>query len=142
MKMLNTIILAVSAMVVGTAGLSAQTKAVAYIPFEFQVATATMPAGNYTLETLSASGELLRITNNDKRNSVAVLVWKAERPKGEPTNGKIKFNRYEDRYFFSEVWTPAGLHAHAMPCKLERELRAGNDGTVMASVFVPLAATD
>jgi len=143
MKTLNAILLAVSAMVVGTIGLSAQTKATAYIPFEFQVATATMPAGNYTLESTSAARQLLTITNKDTGQAVMVLVGEANPPKiTGPLSGRIKFNRCEDRYFFSEIWTPRGLHARTTPSKLERELTANNNGTMMAAVFVPLTGTE
>jgi len=139
MRTLNTLILAVGA-ILGATGLSAQTKAVANIPFDFTVSTVTLPAGTYTIQSSTAAHDAIQIVNKETRKSVFVLAPPSNGPyKGE--TGKVVFNRYGDRYFFSEVWTAAGLRGHAMPGKLERELQAGGAEMSAALVSIPLTAT-
>jgi hypothetical protein len=139
MKMLITFILAV-ALAMGTTGLFAQTKVVANVPFDFTVSTVTMPAGAYTLQSTGAAGHVIQIVNNETGKSVLVLApCMNSSYKGKATDtGKVIFDRYGDRYFFSEVWTPYGLRGHAMPGKLEKELQASNSDMQMASVSIPL----
>jgi hypothetical protein len=142
MKTLNTIILALGA-VVGTTGLNAQTKAVANIPFEFKVATVTMPAGEYSFQSASPTRHLIRLVNKETHESVLVLVSDTTPPKGkQPANGKVTFRCYAGQYFFSAVWTPDGPEGKAVPSKLERELQARNGVTEMASVSLPLTGAE
>ena len=136
MTKLNTLILGL-AFAVGTTVASAQTKAVAEIPFDFTVSSVTLPAGSYTLQSANAAHDMLMIVNNETRKGTMVLAG-ATNASDTHQKGVIKFHRIGDRYFFSEVWTPAGLCAHAVPGKLERELVAFNHENEMASVSIPL----
>jgi len=145
MKTLNTILLAVGALVgatVGTPGLYAQTRAVANIPFDFTVSTAKMPAGEYTFKCTSSPCQTLQIVNQETRKSVMVLIHDKNAPQdNDGSNGKVTFHRYEDRYYFASVWTPSGLAAETTPSAQERELRASNGQTQLASVEIPLTET-
>ena len=137
MKTLNTILLAIGA-VVGTTGLHAQT-AVANIPFDFTVSTATMPAGEYMLKCATTTCGAIQITNHDTRKSVMVLVHANNAPYGkDETTGKVTFHRYGDQYYFAGVWTPNGLRGDAAPAPRERELRANRSLTQLASVSIRL----
>jgi len=138
MKTLNTLILAVGA-VLGTTGLYAQTKAVANIPFDFTVSSVTLPAGEYTLQSASAAHNLIQIVNHETGKSALILLPDTDAPKGT-AEGRVTFHRYEDRYFFSGVWTPNGLHGRALPGKLERELQASRGERETASLSIPLTA--
>jgi hypothetical protein len=140
-KTLTNTILALSAVaVLGTTGLYAQTKAVANVPFQFTVATVSMPAGEYSLQALPNASGVIQISNLATRRSVLVMApATGSTYKGDPTDtGKVIFHRYGDRYFFSEVWSPGGLRGCAKPPKLEQELRASNPGIEMASVDITL----
>ena len=141
MKTLTNTILALSAVaVLGTTGIYAQTKAVANIPFQFTVATVSMPAGDYSLAALQTASGVLKIQNlATGRCALVMAPGTLSTYKGEPTDaGKVIFHRYGDRYFFSEVWSPGGLRGRTQPPKLEQELRASNPGTQMASVDITL----
>lgn len=141
MKTLNNMMLALGVAALAATSLCAQTKAVAKIPFDFTVQAVTLPAGDYTLQKLSTSGDTIQIVNNETRKSVLVMAPGAMAHDGKPTDpGKVIFHQYGDRYFLSEVWTPSGLRGRVMPNKLERELTASNGETQMASVSIPLAA--
>lgn len=143
MKTLNTIVLALSAAaVLGGNGLYAQTNAVAKIPFDFTVQTATLPAGEYSMSRVYESSDAIRIQNVATGHSALVLASRSlSKYKGnQKEGGKVVFHRYGDRYFFAEVWTPnGGLCGATMPSKLERELRANGGEKQMALVSIPLA---
>lgn len=75
------------------------------IPFDFVIAGKTLPAGEYVVERstlFSASG--LSIRNVDKNAGVYVLTADVE-SNARPSDSKLVFNRYGDRYFLSEFWT-------------------------------------
>lgn len=142
MKTLKTFVLAMSTVaMLGTTGLYAQTGVVANVPFNFTVETVRMPAGDYTLAPTSATSGVLQIMNRETGASVLVNAQNLlATHKGKDTEpGMIIFNRYGDRYFFSEVWTPSGLKGHAKPSKLEREIQASS--AQVAVVRIPLAGT-
>ena len=127
MKTLNTFILAMSAAaVLGTTALYAQTVVFADVPFDFTVQTVTVPAGRYSLQTLSRTSGAIQIMNLETHRSVQVLAPSVlSTYKGKDTEyGKLIFHRYGDQYFFSEVWTPSGLRGCAAPSRQEREIKA------------------
>lgn len=138
MKTLNTFVLALSAAVLGTAALHAQTRAVADVPFDFTVQSVTMPAGEYALQPLSAASGVIRIMNLETRRSVMVLASSTlSTHRGKDTDsGKLIFHRYGDRYFFSEVWTPGGPQGRTAPSKEERAIQAGLAERQIASVGI------
>jgi hypothetical protein len=143
MKTLNTLILTVgAAALLGTTGLYAQTGAVAKVPFNFTVSSATMPAGEYSLRPAGTSGVIM-IQNLETGRTVYVQAPNTSSilHGNKEETGTIAFHRYGDRYFFSEVWTPEGLHGRSAPGKLERELKSSSAERQMASVSVPLVGT-
>ena len=81
------------------------------IPFEFTIGKVTLPAGEYTVRSVSDSSDILQLRSADG-HSVLVqmnsIIGKAD------DNAKLIFNRYGNHYFFSQAWMPAtqtGLEA-------------------------------
>jgi len=81
------------------------------IPFEFTIGKVTLPAGEYTVRSVSDSSDILQLRSADG-HSVLVqmnsIIGKADE------NAKLIFNRYGNHYFFSQAWMPAtqtGLEA-------------------------------
>jgi hypothetical protein len=140
MKRLKTILLILGA-AAGPAALSAQTKAVADIPFAFTVSTVTMPPGEYVLEATSPAGDMLRLINKDTGKSISVLAPRTNTAyRGDATaTGAVIFHRYGDQRFFSEVWTPGGLHQRVLPGKLEKERNSKGQEAKLATISVPVA---
>jgi hypothetical protein len=140
MKSLNTILLALGALA-GTTALHAQTAAVANIPFDFTVATASLPAGEYTVKCASSTCSVIRIVNHEKGLSAMVMIRFQNPPKGDNGTSKLTFHRYGDQYYFAGVWTSGRLSGDVAPSRLERELRASNGLTQLASVNILLNAS-
>jgi hypothetical protein len=78
-------------------------KVSANIPFEFNVGYKTMPAGEYTVQTVVTAGDALLIKSADATISALRLSEATSRIK-DKKHARLVFNRYGDRYFLAEVW--------------------------------------
>jgi len=88
------------------------------VPFEFQVAKQTFPAGEYLI--WSVRNQLfLRVAGG---NTLAMIQCNHTVHDGGK-NGKVLFNCYEKRCFLSQLWTPDPEQAREIPkSKFEMEL--------------------
>jgi len=106
--------------VLGSSLLNAQTSgkiAVADVPFSFRIADRVLPSGNYTV-TAHSNG-LMQIWNKETNESIAFLSSPNESGTSEP---KLVFNRYDDRYFLSQVWLGEGPGHVLAKSRLEKEI--------------------
>jgi hypothetical protein len=96
----------------------------AQIPFPFHVGDSVLPAGSYTTSNIGGSGTLLVLRSADGKASVIVLS-SAVHPSDGPAQPTLVFNRYEEKYFLSQVWTGSGGSG--------RQLRQSRHETEMAA---------
>lgn len=135
MKTLRSIMLSIGvAALLGASGLHAQTQA--NIPFAFSAQNTTLPAGQYTMAKITGARTLLVVRNVETKQALMVLAPSGTTEiKGSADKNVVLFHRIGDRYFLAEVKS-AGLAAHVIPSKLERELTAEGSGPV-AAVIIP-----
>jgi len=120
-------LLAVSALVlVLAAPLPAQTmRLAASIPFEFAAGSRTLPAGDYAVDSLAATGAV-RVFNENTHDAAVALST----PLRAPTSSadpevKLVFNRYGNQYFLSRIWDGHSALGRELPIsKAERALLA------------------
>jgi hypothetical protein len=108
---------------VGCLSLHAQTINVkATIPFEFQIGSHVMPAGDYSI--FHSAGVLrLRGENGAQKSAMVIVNAASAEPSGTPS--RLVFNRYGDEYFLAKVWQNGYATGVAPPpAKRERELAA------------------
>jgi hypothetical protein len=77
---------------------------VANIPFKFSIGNKTLPAGEYTVRSISddSSTVVLRIQSLDGRTNAMLATFTVE---GKAQNrGKLVFHRYGNQYFFAQAW--------------------------------------
>jgi hypothetical protein len=102
-----TMLALTAALTLATAVASAKAQSanriVADIPFDFSVGYKIMPAGGYTVKTVSPTGNALMIQTADGRMAAVRLSDKTERAKNIP-HTRLVFHRYGERYFLAEVW--------------------------------------
>ena len=101
------------------------------IPFEFTIGKVTLPAGAYTVRSVSDSSDILQLRSAD---GLSVLVQMNSIIGKADERAKLSFNRYGNHYFFAQAWMPAtqtGLEASKSRAEraIEREL-AGLKPTV------------
>ena len=112
-------------------GLQAQTNLTAKIPFDFQLGSATMPAGEYRIDY---SNRVLMVRSN-VGNHVAIALTLPRSRSNAPETPVLEFRSYGDSHFFAEIWTPNSTSGGALP-KSAREMdvarRAAPQPTVIA----------
>jgi hypothetical protein len=81
-------------------------RVVADIPFEFSVGYKTMPAGEYSVRTVTTAGDGLMIQSADGKSSALRLSEATERAK-DKSHARLVFHKYGERYFLAEVWNGA-----------------------------------
>jgi len=105
----------------------------ANIPFEFIVLGKTLPAGKYTMSTVSAIDPSVIAVRN-AHSCAHAWTQGADAKESDGTN-KLVFNRYGDKYFLSQIRDHDGRVARYLPkSKLERELIAGNGTSSVVTV--------
>jgi hypothetical protein len=124
-------------LLLATAAASAQTVPLkANIPFSFIVNKAELPAGEYTLQSLSSSGTVMVIRSADGQMANMVLPNACSSSKA-PTESKLVFHRYGAQYFLAQIWTAGYEQGRDLP-KSSREAEVAKNQPVQNVV---LAAT-
>jgi hypothetical protein len=119
----------------------AQQTTQAKVPFAFQVADKTMPAGEYQIRrALPSSKALQQIRRADMSASTFVFTnptGKTEK-NAEP---KLIFHCYSSECFLSEIQTGSGEGMKLVVSRREKELARGSSENELAVVSLPLTVT-
>ena len=78
-------------------------KVIASVPFEFSVGYKSMPAGEYSVQTIVSASDGLLIQSTDGKISALRLSDTTHTSKEKP-HARLVFHRYGERYFLAEVW--------------------------------------
>ena len=117
--------LALSFLVSSLAALPAAAKSVdgmrARIPFDFHVGGRLVRAGAYTVKSLTADEQVIRLQSG---REVATTTTNSanERGNGEG-RARLVFHKYGDQYFLAAVWGPDSTGRTITASKRERNLR-------------------
>jgi hypothetical protein len=111
-------------LLLATASAFAQTISLkANIPFNFVVNGKTLPAGEYTVQSMG-SERALSIRNSDQAAKSLVLANACESMRPVDRT-KLVFRRYGDQYFLARVWIGGNTSGQEIPAsKQEAELAA------------------
>ena len=102
------------------ASLHAQTMDLrATIPFAFRAGETLLPAGDYTIRHRDNS---LVVHKEGGGPSIMLLTNAALRP-NPPSDSRLNFNRYGERYFLSSIWSQGNTAGcEVMKSRAEKEL--------------------
>lgn len=79
----------------------------AHVPFDFKVGGQAFQAGDYVLGLTNPSTDNRALTIRDINSGKAKIILIMPRENNERLNvSKLVFNRYDDRYYLSEMITP------------------------------------
>jgi hypothetical protein len=101
--MLMALVVLALATAVASANAQSSAKIVADIPFEFSIGYKAMPAGEYSVKTVSGAGNAVMIQSADGKRAAVRLSAETDRTKNN-THARLVFHRYGERYFLAEVW--------------------------------------
>ena len=106
----------------------------ANIPFNFVVDKSTLPAGEYTIQSLSLSEKALAIRSADQDAKAMVLSMSC-RSLNPSEQTKLVFHRYEDRYFLAQIWVAGDNSGRELP-KSRHETEVARDYPVQNVILV------
>jgi hypothetical protein len=103
-------------------------RVIADIPFAFTVNHQALPAGEYEVSDGAAYGTVV-IQSKDREHSVITVANSAiDNDRSLP--GKLVFQRYGNRYFLHEVFSPGVSIGREIPrAKAEREMASNHAGS-------------
>ena len=113
--------------VVSANGQSQQSRAT--VPFDFIVGDKTLPAGDYSVQSINSAGDALRIGNAAANQAAVRLTIQLD---ANANCSKLVFHRYGQHYFLAEVWTDGGQGRQLMKSRQERAIE--KEGTRVASL--------
>jgi hypothetical protein len=89
------------------------------VPFNFVAGAKTLPAGEYQVQTERPN--VVLIQSKDSTSNMNLVI--AHSAQNTQMNGvaALKFNRYGDRYFLSEIWTGSDLGRQLPKSRAEKE---------------------
>jgi hypothetical protein len=109
-----------------TAIASAQTSQLkADVPFDFIVNGFTLPAGEYTLQSVDSLGKALSIRSSDSQAASTIIAEDQQSPTPS-RDTRLVFHRYGELYFLAEIWMQGediGRHVPASAREKEMALK-------------------
>ena len=98
-----------------TAAASAQTIHMRVtVPFKFIAAGATLPAGEYEIQSFGTEEKLLSIQNRNTSAGILIFSNPCESLNASSAT-KVVFHRYGDRYFLAELWVQGRNTGNQVP---------------------------
>ena len=76
-----------------------------HIPFNFTVGEKAFPAGKYVIERNRKDSDTVWVIRHKNDIGKALLLTRPVRANDVVEETRLVFNRYDDLYFLSEVWT-------------------------------------
>lgn len=114
---------------------SAQTlKVTADIPFSFVVDKATLPAGSYSIDAISAASKALVIRGENAKQNMVFLSDSARNLNVSPDTHLV-FHRYGDQYFLAQIWVQ-GESAGRQLRMTRREAETASNTQAQSDVIV------
>jgi hypothetical protein len=95
------------------------------IPFDFIVNRATLPAGQYMIESLGSVDGRTLLRSLDMKPKAWVNAFSLQ-SLNTCERTKLVFHRYGDRYFLAEIWVAGNSSGHELP-KSPREVEVAKD---------------
>ena len=110
----------------------------ANIPFDFMAAGSNLAAGDYTLETIGDTDQMLQLCNLQQHRCVFMIASQvASKAYNDP--GKLVFSRYGDQYFLSEIWSRSLVRTLPQD-RRERQLAKSGAESVAAVITAELSS--
>ena len=88
------------------------------VPFNFVAGAKTLPAGEYQVHTERPN--VVLIQSMDSKSNMNLTAHSAEDRKMDGV-AALRFNRYGDRYFLSEIWTGSDVGRQLPKSRAEKE---------------------
>lgn len=110
------------AMAVTTVATAQTIKVKVNVPFNFIVNRATLPAGEYLVQSVDDEGKVLAIRDLDT-NTTNLVASNSCRSLKSASQTKLVFHRYGERYFLNQIWVEGNNDGNELsPSPREKEV--------------------
>jgi hypothetical protein len=107
------------------------------IPFEFNVGSKTLPAGEYSVKRLTQTSMLV-ISADGKQSAIALTIGSTQQGANEKRAAeKLVFRQYGNQYFLSQVWMARDGEGRSLS-KSDAERKAASTIKLVANDSEPL----
>jgi hypothetical protein len=115
-KQLLSFLAVLGLLVVAGSAFAQSVKVRANIPFSFSLNKETLPAGQYEIHAVEASGNIaLAISNREAKVGKMFLTNPVSSRVGTSEKCKLVFKRYGDHYFLSQIWVAGNDTGRELP---------------------------
>jgi hypothetical protein len=128
MKTLRLTIFALGLLLVVSAAKAQSTTVAANIPFDFVVGKHVLPAGQYTMTSLTQNNGGLAIRSNDNAAPTQLLLTQDCKKLDAAKKTVLLFHRLGDEYFLSEIWVEGSKRGRSIPRSSIEKQMAMNHG--------------
>lgn len=110
----------------------------ANVPFDFTVGKATLPAGEYSIQSISTSDSPVLAIRGEKAKSMLASSNSAETLNASP-NSRLVFHKYGSEYFLSQIWvqgekTGRQLRISKREAEMAKNISTSEDVIVLAAL--------
>src|SRR5262249_60771697 len=104
MKVVRSAFLGLGLLLAVSAAQAQEPRMKATIPFDFVVGDRVLPAGEYQVSAMGATGQIIAILSEDRR-ATGLMATSAWATSGPTKTTKLVFHAIGGRYFLSQVLT-------------------------------------
>jgi hypothetical protein len=131
----NFLLFAAALALLVTTAASAQTIGLKVsVPFSFIVNRSTLPAGEYSVQSVDDQGRVLAIRGLTTKTANLVISNSCQTMK-PVSQTKLFFHRYGDRYFLNRIWVGGMNAGHELPAN-PREREVAKDFSMQEVVLM------
>jgi hypothetical protein len=106
-----------------------------YIPFQFEVGSTKLPAGQYEIESVTTGNGTIQMIRKADGSSSARFSTMVTEPRDGNSAPKLVFHKYGNEYFLSEIRTGDNHSLQLFESRQERE-SARNQSAVIYALAV------
>jgi hypothetical protein len=107
----------------------------AYIPFQFEVGSSKLPAGQYEIESVTTGNGTIQMIRKADGSVSARFSTMVTEPRDGNSSPELVFHKYGSDYFLSEIHTGDNHTLRLFESRQERE-SAHNQSTVIYALAV------
>jgi hypothetical protein len=110
------------ALLAATSAFAQSGRIIADIPFSFYVGAKQLPAGQYDVDSIASSANLVFVRSTDRHANGFVVTMQVQSNQ-TPAQAKLVFHKYGTSYFLWQVWSPDRDRGRELyQSNLEREM--------------------
>ena len=111
----------------------------ANVPFDFVVGSTSLPAGEYSIQSLPTGNSGALVIRAQKAGGGMIILANAAQSANASPDSRLVFHRYRDSYFLSQIWTAGNSSGRELKLtrrekEMAKNIGSSDDVIVLASL--------